>query len=94
VRRLRFIRHARELGFEVDAIRQLLALSDDPHRPCHEADVIARAHLADIEHKIARLTALRTEVRRMIDQCAQGEVKDCRVIAVLADHGKCRHGRH
>lgn len=91
VRRLRFIRHARELGFEVDAIRQLLALADDPHRPCHEADVIARAHLADIEDKITRLTALRTEVRRMIDQCAQGEVKDCRVIEVLADHGECRH---
>lgn len=91
VRRLRFIRHARELGFEVDAIRQLLALADDPHRPCREADVIARAHLADIEDRIARLTALRAEVRRMIDQCAQGEVKDCRVIEVLADHRECQH---
>ena len=87
VRRLRFIRHARELGFEVDAIRQLLALSDDPRRPCQQADEIARAHLADIEGKIARLTVLRAEVRRMVDQCAQGEVKDCRVIEVLADHG-------
>ena len=94
VRRLRFIRHARELGFEVDAIRQLLALADEPDRPCHEADVIARAHLADIEDRIARLTALRAEVRRMVEQCAQGEVKDCRVIEVLADHGECRHRRH
>lgn len=94
VRRLRFIRHARELGFEVEAIRQLLALADDPHQPCHEADVIARAHLADIEDKIARLTALKMEVRRMVDQCAQGEVKDCRVIEVLADHGECRYRQH
>lgn len=94
VRRLRFIRHARELGFEVDAIRQLLALADDPRRPCHEADVIARAHLADIEDKIARLTALRAEVQRMVDQCAQGEVKDCRVIEVLANHGECGHRQH
>ena len=33
VRRLNFIRHARELGFEVDAIRELLALADEPQRP-------------------------------------------------------------
>lgn len=89
VRRLRFIRHARELGFEVDAIRQLLGLADDPHRPCHEADVIARAHLAEIDDKIQRLTALRGEVQRMVEQCTQGQIKDCRVIEVLADHGHC-----
>lgn len=89
VRRLRFIRHARELGFEVEAIRQLLSLGSDPHQPCEDADRIARAHLADIEFKIARLTALRTEVQRMVAQCAHGEVKDCRVIEVLADHSLC-----
>lgn len=94
VRRLSFIRHARELGFEVDAIRQLLALADDPHRPCHEADGIARAHLTDIDSKIRRLTALRAEVRRMVDQCAHGEIKDCRVIEVLADHDQCLSDQH
>ena len=59
VGRLRFIRHARELGFEVDAIRQLLGLSDQPDRSCSEVDVIARAHLREIESKIARLRAWR-----------------------------------
>ena len=94
VRRLRFIRHARELGFEVDAIRQLLDLSDQPDRPCAEADTIARAHLTDIDSKIARLSALRSEVRRMIGECAHGRVCECRVIKVLADHGQCEHTRH
>lgn len=89
VKRLRFIRHARELGFEIDAIRQLLSLGDDPHQPCEEADLIAKAHLAAIELKIARLSALRTEVQRMVGQCAHGEVKDCRVIEVLANHSLC-----
>ena len=37
VDRLRFIRHARELGFEVDAIRQLLGLADQPDRSCADA---------------------------------------------------------
>jgi len=93
-RRLRFIRHARQLGFEVCAIRQLLDLSDQPERPCAEADVIARAHLTDIDSKIARLTALRSEVQRMIGECEHGRVCDCRVIQVLADHGQCEHDRH
>jgi DNA-binding transcriptional MerR regulator len=83
-RRLRFIRHARELGFEVATIRQLLELADQPDRSCAEVDSIARAHLSDIESKIARLKALRSEVRRMIDQCARGRISNCRVIEVLA----------
>ena len=44
VRRLRFIRHARELGFEIDDIRQLLTLADEPNRPCREVDAIAHRH--------------------------------------------------
>jgi len=94
VQRLRFIRHARELGFEVNAIRQLLDLSDQPDRPCAEADVLARTHLAEIDGKIGRLTALRSEVRRMIEECAHGRVCECRVIQVLDDHGQCENNRH
>lgn len=94
VQRLRFIRHARELGFEVDAIRQLLALADQPDRPCGDADGIACAHLTDIESRIARLMDLRDEIRRMIHDCAHGCIGQCRVIEVLADHGNCLHDRH
>lgn len=39
-RRLAFIRHARQLGFEIDDIRALLALSDEPDRPCTEVNRI------------------------------------------------------
>lgn len=94
VDRLRFIRHARELGFDVDAIRQLLDLASDPNRPCDQADKIARRHLADIDAKIARLSALKHEVARMIDNCAHGSIGQCRVIEVLADHGLCGCDRH
>lgn len=93
LRRLRFIRHARELGFEIEPIRELLALAGDPSRPCLSADSIARSHLADIDHKIARLTALRTEVARMTE-CAQDSAANCRVIEVLGDHSGCLHDRH
>ncbi|WEK52431.1 MAG: helix-turn-helix domain-containing protein [Candidatus Kaistia colombiensis] len=94
VQRLRFIRHARELGFEVEAIRQLLTLSDQPDRSCADVDSIARSHLTEIDEKIAKLTALRSEVQRMVDEGEHGRVAECRVIEVLGDHGSCLHERH
>ena len=93
LRRLRFIRHARELGFEIGPIRELLALAGDPGRPCETADRIARAHLADIEHRIARLAALRDEVARMVE-CPHASVGECRVIEVLGDHAECLSEEH
>lgn len=94
LRRLGFIRHARELGFEIDAIRQLLALADQPERPCSEVDAIAQRHLVEIESRMKRLKALKIEVSRMIAQCAKGSVADCRIIDVLEHHEHCINTRH
>src|SRR5882757_3541387 len=58
VRRLAFIRHARELGFEVDAIRTLLILQDEPGQPCAAADAIARDRLVEVNQRIESLNAL------------------------------------
>ena len=87
--RLRFIRHSRELGFSLEAIRDLLSLSDRPDQSCEAADLIARAQLAEVEARIARLTALKAELERMVEQCAGGSIRDCRVIEVLGDHSLC-----
>jgi DNA-binding transcriptional MerR regulator len=91
VRRLSFIKHARQLGFSVEAIRVLLALSDDPERPCEEANALAAGQLADVEAKIRRLEALREELRRMATADCHGRAGDCRVIEVLGDHAHCEH---
>lgn len=84
VRRLAFIRHARQLGFSVDAIRNLLDLSDHPERPCGKANVLAARQLAEVEAKIAQLENLRGELRRMAQADCQGQASDCRVIEALA----------
>ena len=89
VDRLNFIRHARELGFEVDDIRELLAMSTEPQASCHQADSIARNHLAEVDRRIASLQALRSELSRMIDECGHGHICDCRIIEALADHSLC-----
>ena len=94
LRRLSFIRHARQLGFDLDAIRSLLDLSDHPDRPCGDANAIAERHLADVTEKIAQLQALRTELSRMSAECAGGRVSACKVIEVLHDHELCAVGNH
>lgn len=93
LRRLAFVRHARDLGFEIEAIRELLAMAADPHRGCGEAHAITRAHLADVEDRIARLTGLRDALRSML-ACGSDTVRECRIIEVLADHGACLDERH
>ncbi|PLL12927.1 MerR family transcriptional regulator [Tabrizicola sp. TH137] len=92
--RLAFIRHARDLGFPLEAIRDLLALQDDPNQPCLAADAIARAQLQAVNRRIAQLEALRCELERMVQHCAHGKVADCRVIEVLGNHDLCLHPDH
>lgn len=83
--RLNFVRHARELGFEVGAIRELLAINAKPDQSCAEVDEIARRHIAEINRRIAHLTRLRAELQRTVDECGRGRVCECRVIETLAD---------
>jgi DNA-binding transcriptional MerR regulator len=85
VARLAFVRHARELGFDLEAIRTLLSLQDNPDHSCAQADEIAKAHLIEVERRIAKLTALKSELRRMVEKCACGRIAECRVIETLAD---------
>ena len=96
VDRLTFIRHARALGFPLDAVRDLLSLADRPDQPCEAADTIVRSQLAEVTRRIAQLQSLKLELERMVLQCAGGKISNCRVIEVLSDHSLCRasdHGR-
>jgi DNA-binding transcriptional MerR regulator len=83
-RRLNFIRHAREFGFGVNDIRQLLEIADHPTMTCETAMEIARHHLDQVEGKIARLRLIRSELRRMIERCGGGSAADCRILEGLA----------
>ena len=84
VRRVAFIRHARELGFELKAVRELLKLQEQPERSCKTASRLAATQLAAVESKIQRLTRLRDELEGMVKSCMNGRVADCRVIEALA----------
>jgi Cu(I)-responsive transcriptional regulator len=87
--RLSFIRRARDLGFTLDQVRDLLDLADDRGRSCGAIDVIATSHLAAIEQKITDLQALRDELDRVIGSCRRGTVADCRIVETLAPGRAC-----
>lgn len=87
--RLSFIRHARDLGFDLDSIRQLLELAGHPEKPCTHADRIAEARLADVRARIARLKRLEKELARMTACSAHGTAAQCYVLRSLADHDLC-----
>ena len=82
--RLSFIRRARDLGFSLAHIRELLSLSDQRDRSCKAVDAIAREHLAEVDRKIADLGALRRELDNVISQCGHGTVAECRIIDALS----------
>jgi len=83
--RLGFIRHARELGFELVSVRALLALQEKPELSCKAASELASAQLAAVESRLSRLTVLRDELKRMVRACKNGRVVDCRVIDALTN---------
>lgn len=83
VSRLFFTRRARDLGFSIEKIRALLDLADRKEQSCAAVDAIARAHLAEVEQKLADLAALRHELETVIGQCRQGTVAECRILEAL-----------
>ena len=88
--RLSFIKHARDLGFSIEAIAALIELQGHPDRSCAEANDIATAQLSDVRAKIKRLSALEKELVRISKGCdGDGVTEDCYVLASLSDHRLC-----
>lgn len=83
VRRLRFITRGRQLGFSLDEIRSLLQLAEHTNMPCKDIDRLARAHLADVQERIARLEHMARELKRTITTCAGGVRARCAILEDL-----------
>jgi DNA-binding transcriptional MerR regulator len=73
------------LGFTLDQVRDLLRLSTQENQPCTEVNRISAEHLTAIEQKIADLTRLADELRRINGRCqCRGLIADCRIIEALS----------
>lgn len=94
--RLAFIRHCRDLGFAQEAVRGLLELTDSPDQSCEAVTTIATTHLETVNQRIAKLTALKSELEHMITACRGGQIGECRIVETLADnsHAHCVTDKH
>lgn len=80
---LTFVRRARELGFSMAQVRELLALSDHDDKPCQDVDRLVQGQLVEIERKLADLTSLRDELGQMLRSCQADTIGDCQIIESL-----------
>lgn len=78
------IRRARELGFSIENVRELLRLAAHVESRCEEVERLAARHLETIERKIEALTRLRRELRDTLESCKGGRIAECRVIQALS----------
>lgn len=87
LRRLRFLRRAQALGFSLDEISELLALSADPSRSAAEVKRLARAKIADIESRIRDLERMRDGLASLERHCPghRGTTAECPILAALDD---------
>lgn len=83
VRRLGFLRHARDSGFDLQSAQTLLTLHEQPQASCADTSRIAQAQLDEVERRIGRLQSLQLELSRVVTECRKGVVAECRVIEAL-----------
>ena len=86
VHRLGFIRRARDLGFSIEEIRDLLRLWGDTHRSSADVKLLAAAHIAELDSKIALLQEMRSTLSTLSDACEGDHRPDCPIIDSLAGH--------
>jgi MerR family copper efflux transcriptional regulator len=86
VRRLRVIRRAKELGFTLAEIRELLTLSSDRERGVRGVKARAEARVAEVERRIRELQQVRRGLRRLIDACpGHGALERCPILNTLGE---------
>jgi MerR family copper efflux transcriptional regulator len=84
VHMLRFIRHARSLGFPLKQTKELLDLWRDQARPSSKVKALAQAHIAALDQKILELNAMKLQLEHLVDCCRGDDRPDCPIIDSLA----------
>lgn len=83
VKKLTFVRRARELGFTLEEIRALMRLADERPPSCARARSLATKHLADVREKIADLRRMERVLTQTVALCEEGDRPDCPLLEAL-----------
>lgn len=84
VHTLRFIRHARDLGFSLPQIGDLLGLWHDRTRPSRQVKALAEARLRELEQKVRELQAMKATLAHLVHCCRGDERPECPILESLA----------
>jgi MerR family transcriptional regulator, copper efflux regulator len=83
-RRLRFIRRAQALGFSLEEVAELLALSDNPHAHARDVKRVTQAKIADIAQRIDALERMKQGLATLEANCSgHGHTAECPILAAL-----------
>ena len=83
---LRFVRHARDLGFSIADIGELLGLWQDRKRPSRQVKALAQAHIEALEQKVTELLAMKSALQHLVHCCHGDDRPDCPILENLADN--------
>lgn len=89
VRRIRFIRHAQQLGFSLQEVSELLQLRVDPETSCGEVKQRAETKSAEIERRIEDLRHMQQALVTLADTCSgEGPINACPILDALELHAR------
>lgn len=91
VHRLGFIRRARDLGFSIDEIRDLLRLWGDQQRSSADVKALTLGHITELDRKITLLTEMRDTLTTLANACDGDHRPDCPIITSLAGDAQAHH---
>jgi Cu(I)-responsive transcriptional regulator len=84
VHTLRFIRHARDLGFSIQQIGELVGLWQNRRRPSRQVKALAEAHIKELEQKAQELLAMKTTLEHLVHCCHGDDRPECPILETLA----------
>ena len=86
VHTLRFIKRARDLGFSMAEIAELVSLWHDRQRASADVKRIAQTHVAELEKRIQAMQDMRRTLQNLLHHCHGDERPDCPILDDLAGH--------
>ena len=86
VHTLRFVRHARDLGFSISEIGELVGLWQNRKRPSRQVKALAQAHIQELEQKTQELLAMKATLEHLVHSCHGDDRPDCPILETLASN--------
>jgi len=88
---LRFIRHARDLGFSIAEIGELVGLWQNRRRPSRQVKALAQAHIQELDRKAQELLAMKATLEHLVHCCHGDDRPECPILESLADESNLPH---